>query len=158
MASIADARPIKLRKILQFGYLAFSYDDYGLVFRHRLLALITGRNAQFGFHHSAISSICLYLSAAAALVFLAGTAGTGVVSADVFACGNRDSLGLSRSWSSGGFFLGESDLIYGMDDIVLDAGDEAFKHGVALFFVDHNGLDLPHGVKPGLLSEVVHGG
>jgi len=86
-------------------------------------------------------------------VFLAGAAGAGLVAADFFTGGNGDFLGLPLG---GSFFFVDADLVNSVDDVVLYAGDEAFKKGVAFFFIDYYGLNLSHSLKAGLLAQMVH--
>jgi hypothetical protein len=83
------------------------------------------------------------LLAAAVLVFLTRAAGAGIVTADFFTGGNGDFLRLPLG---GSFFLLDGDREYIVDDIMLYAGNETLKKGVAFFFVDHYGFDLPHSI------------
>ncbi len=64
------------------------------------------------------------LSAAAVFVFSTGTTGAGLVAADFSAGRNGNFFGLS--WG-GSFFHGDVDLVDGVDDLIVDASDEAFE-------------------------------
>ena len=93
------------------------------------------------------------LLAAAVLVFLARAAGAGLVAADFLTSGDDGFLRLSLGRS---LSLLDSDGEDAMDDVMLYAGYQTFKKGMAFFLVDDYGLNLPHGIETGLLAEMVH--